>query len=289
MREIILDKWHPMGVSLDGRGGLVIAATSNYGLKGTGGLHIIPNIRQPQVHSEWSAPSAIYDVKSANQLSYAAAADGFIYQVDQYGRLHNKVKAHEREVNRLAVNSDRLASASWDGTAAVWDVPSLKSVQRIKSNGAGAAVNEVAFNGPVLACASMSGPITIWDVRSNRQIAKVPVNDAPLTIKYSPDGRLLAFAGLDNDIHVVDTNALKPLCTMKGHYRTVRQLSWLSNTQIMSVGYDMAVRWWDVTKGLLYKSDTRFTEFVVTCDVDVHQRCAVVGSWDRKITIYDDY
>jgi WD40 repeat protein len=289
---IFVDRWHPTGVSFVSENEDIFAVSggANYGIKGDGGVKLFN--RQKQVW-EWSTPNSLYDVKGNEELIFAAGKNGSIYVLDHQKKLKKTLSAHAKEIDRLALyNRMRLlASCSWDGYLKLWDIKMMKLILSIKpAINLNVAVNEASFSpdGNLIACVCMEGPMTIWDVRNWQRINQIPARSSFLTIDWSQDGRHIAVGGVDHNIYVYEPfSTHKAEMVLNGHYESVRQLRWINNTKLMSVGYDMNVRWWDIhALNPLIKLDSSFTEFVVCCDVQRGTGRQIAGCWDRTIRTF---
>ncbi len=106
---------------------------------------------------------------------------------------------HSDNVYSLAFSQDEryLASASADGTARVWEVPSGREVMRIVHQG---EVGNVAFSRDARFLATGSSDFTarVSEVPSGREIVRVQFKAPVYQVAISPDGNYLAAASGDN-------------------------------------------------------------------------------------------
>jgi WD40 repeat protein len=108
-------------------------------------------------------------------------------------------------VNHVAFSSDGkyLATASWDGSAKVWDVASGTLVADL--SGHSGIVWGVAFSpdNAYLATGSFDATTKVWDFATGRELLSFTKRDvAAGGVAFSPDGRHLAVAGGDGAIRI---------------------------------------------------------------------------------------
>ena len=109
-----------------------------------------------------------------------------------------KLTGHKDRINNVAFNrtGDAIATASSDGTIALWD---LKVYTVATLRGHEGPVIEVNFHPerPLLASASRDGKLIIWDKASKRKVQEFTERAGLAwlqSVKFSDDGTLLAYA-----------------------------------------------------------------------------------------------
>src|SRR5262249_31622708 len=122
---------------------------------------------------------------------------------------------HSGWINSLAVspNGRRLATASLDGTARVWDMASgaasagrsgqgTRTLQRHTAEGWSVAVTS---KGQRIASGSLDGTARLWDLASGRQLLRL--NGHPYAMKalaVTPDGQQIITGSSDGTVRVWD-------------------------------------------------------------------------------------
>jgi WD40 repeat protein/DNA-binding SARP family transcriptional activator len=130
------------------------------------------------------------------------------------------LRGHTHGILRLAFNADgtRLITASYDGTAKVWDLtPDHELFARPAHGG---MVYDVAYSpdGKMLATAGMDGTATIWAAESGEILQVLTGHtDVVNTVAFSPDGQVLATAGADRSVILWDIASGRKLRTLTGH------------------------------------------------------------------------
>src|ERR1700741_572357 len=149
-----------------------------------------------------------------------AAADKALYQATLTSQVRMTLRGHSSGVDGVAFSPDgkRLATASWDHTAKVWDVESGKELLALRGHSSG--VYGVAFrpDGKRLATASSDHTAKVWDARSGKELLTLRGHsDSVGGVAYSPDGKHLATASGDHTAKVWDAGSGKELLTLSGH------------------------------------------------------------------------
>jgi WD40 repeat protein/DNA-binding SARP family transcriptional activator len=152
----------PVAFSPDGR--LVAALTASEGFEG----------RSYRVHN------VVFDADTGERVGALEVGDGG---------------------TGLAFTPDgQLVTASFDGTARVWDVATDEVVWTLRHD-TGLQQVAVSPDGSRIATAADDGTARLWDLETGRQVLTLHAHDAPASgVAFSPDGRLLATSGLDGTV-----------------------------------------------------------------------------------------
>jgi len=121
------------------------------------------------------------------------------------------LSGHADVVHSVAFSPDgkRLASASGDGTAKVWDAGTGQETLTLK--GHTGWVTSVAFSpdGKQLASANGDGTVQVWDAGTGQETLTLKGHTGRVvSVAFSPDGKRLASAGTDKTVMVWDARPL---------------------------------------------------------------------------------
>ena len=208
----------------------------------------------------------------------AAAADDMAFAVrvwdaeatvgDSSGTM--TLHGHEAPVNALAWDprgGGRLASASADRTAAVWDTSSGSRVAVLRGHGLGVASAAWSPEGSRLVTGSGDGVTRVWDVAlllSDSQEGGGGVGEEAVVmgsghvnqvecVAWSPDGAWLATASLDGTARVwAAGGSWDAAAALVGHMGAVTSVAWSGNSRCLATASaDKTARVWELGRGAL--------------------------------------
>ena len=137
---------------------------------------------------------------------------------------------------------------------------------------------------------SRSGQLQVWDLEQQRLLHEVTDahSDTVLSVRFSPDGQLLASGGTDRFVRVFQVTDWKLRNTFEGHTHHVLDLAWQPDgRRLVSGSADKTVKVWDVVKGEQIKTiegfglDVTAVSFVATSDQ------FVASSGDQSVSLCD--
>ena len=142
------------------------------------------------------------------------AAEEALHQAILSSQVRVTLRGHSNSVTAVAFSPDgkRLATASVDETAKVWDAESGKELRTLR--GHSNQVLGVAFSpdGKRLATASVDDTARVWDAESGKELLTLRGHSNYVTaVAFSPDGKRLATASNDDTAKVWDAESGKEL------------------------------------------------------------------------------
>ena len=159
-------------------------------------------------------------VGSAGGKPVLVEAEEALHRAVQASRLQLTLRGHTAGLYRLAFSPDgkRLATASIDKTAKVWDAVTGKELLTLR--GHTMDVTGVAFSpdGTRLATSSYDKTAKVWDAATGKERLTLCCHKHyVMGIAFSPDGTRLATASMDKTAKVWDAATGKELLTLIGH------------------------------------------------------------------------
>jgi cytochrome c len=160
------------------------------------------------------------------------------------------LEGHTQNVNGVAFTADgrSLASAGYDATIRVWPLngngePFVATVP--------AALNAVAVAGDgEIVAAGADGKLFFvseaGEARGDMEAAQTPI----ISLAISPDGKLIAAAGIRGSVAIVDRKERKILRTLVGPGLPVWSVAFFSDSKtLLTGGTDRLVRRWNAESG----------------------------------------
>ena len=158
---------------------------------------------------------------------------------------------HRHEVTSVSwsPNGNRLATASWDGTAKIWDAAGGRELISLRYSG---GLSSVAWSpdGTRLATGGRDGAARVWDAADGRELLVFKGHAGKVSwVAWSPDGTRLATASEDGTARVWDAAGGREPITLRGHTGPVYQVAWAPDgKRLASAGSD-GTRIWDAAGG----------------------------------------
>nr|WP_255216494.1 serine/threonine-protein kinase [Pseudenhygromyxa sp. WMMC2535] len=195
-----------------------------------------------------------------DSLIAAGAESGAVLLWPTGGGEARVLEGHGDRVWDLAFDASgrRLASASFDEQARVWDVSSGELLLTL--DGHGGHVNAIDWESPResgglgrIITASEDGALRLWDPDSGVLVAVFGGHAGRiLSLARSPDGQTLATASEDGSVRLwPDADAAHALA-LRGHRKPVWSVAFdAAGERVVSASYDGDARVWSVADGAL--------------------------------------
>src|SRR5206468_60903 len=150
----------------------------------------------------------------------------------------------------MSPDGSRLATGATDGTVRLWDRATQKSVSSFT---AGGPVRLVLFNAAGDRLLAVGGPaVHVWSVTSSGDHTLITHAEDVTDARFSPDGKRIATASLDDTARVWDTATGHPITPPLKNGSDVFCVAWdTDGRRIVAGGDDNTARVWDAATGQL--------------------------------------
>jgi WD40 repeat protein len=213
------------------------------------------------------------------------------------------LRGHQADVSSVSFSPDgrRLASASDDGTARIWDPATGLEIRRINPG----RRKEYIFrphesrresvtcicnspDGRLLASTTADGQVQLASaLEAGRSTFLGAHNGAAWCAVFSPDGKLLASGGEDNRVRFWDVPNCKELPSLSGH-SGIRSLCFSPDgLRLASAGADGTIRLWDLRTKQSIRSLGGHKDQVNDASFSPDGRRLASASADRTVRLWD--
>jgi WD40 repeat protein len=183
----------------------------------------------------------------------------------------------------------RLATASFDGTAKVWDA--IKGQDLFALEGHTGGVSGVAFSpdGTRLATGSGDQTAKVWDATSGKELLSLKGHTAPVYgVAFSPDGNRLATGSRNRTVKVWDANSGQELFALKGHTGEVFSVCFSPDgTRLATGSFDSSAKVWDARTGQELFTLKGHTDYVSSVCFSPDGNRLATGNYDRTAKVWD--
>jgi WD40 repeat protein len=201
-------------------------------------------------------------VTYSEDRTVTSEAEGALHRAMHAPIAQRTLSGHTGAVRDIAFSPDgkRLATASADGTAKVWDLASAAAAtgQELFTLGHDDWVYDIAFSpdGQRLATASRDGTAKMWDVASEEELFTLSGHGGAVwDIAFSPDGKRLATGSRDGTAKVWDLASAaaasgQEVFTLTGHTDVVYSIAFSPDgKRLATASADGTAKLWSTDSG----------------------------------------
>ena len=186
-------------------------------------------------------------------------------------------------------DGSRIASASGDGTAQVWDA--LSGDHLTIYYGHNNSVYSVSWSpdNRRIASAGYDKSVQVWDATFGDHFYSYLGHTATVwSVAWAPDGKHIASAGGDKTVQVWNAASGQPLLTYRGHTGFVYTVAWSPDSKyIASASDDGTVQVWNAANGRLLYTFQRGSVSMLAVAWSPHGQQLASASSDGKVQVWD--
>ena len=182
-----------------------------------------------------------------------------LHRAVQESRLQLTMRGHTAGLYRIAYSPDgkRLATASIDKTAKVWDPATGKELLTLRGHTEDVVGIAFSPDGTRVATASYDKTAKVWDAATGKELLTLRGHTEWIFgIAFSPEGTRLATASLDKTAKVWDAATGREMLTLIGHTGGVGSIVFTSNGKRLATSSwnnepERTAKMWDADNGKL--------------------------------------
>ena len=157
-------------------------------------------------------------------------------------------------VFNIAVSQDEkwVVSGTRTGLVRVWNAESHSKVTELKAHNGGVYAVDVSPHGTRIATGSRDDTLCVWLSTGERLLGPVKHDNLVVSVKFSPNGRLIATATWDGDVRVYDSHngGLLVQFPVQVNSTSNQSLAWASDSkQLLALSRDGNINCLEVSSG----------------------------------------
>jgi WD40 repeat protein len=213
-----------------------------------------------------------------------------IYDVKK-GKILSTLKGHSDEITAVAFSpkGDRLATASKDGTAKVWELAD-KGKELLTLKGHGGKVLAIAWSedGKWIATGSEDKTAKLWDADNGKDTRtfKGPTRDVSC-VAFSKDSGRLAMGSLDNTIYVWDLGSGNELYKLNADEGVWAVAFSPDGSKLAAGGWSNVVQLWDMKNAKEIGGLAGHSRTIVALTFNAAGDRIVTASVDQTVRVWD--
>ncbi|MGA5702342.1 eIF2A-related protein [Peterkaempfera bronchialis] len=247
------------------------------------GRHVLGSAEQ---HPELSI---LLSLAALGECAETPAARRGLMAALAVSHLNVQLTGHSDTVRQIAWSPDgsRLATASRDGTARVFDTASGRALVVLSTGGC--MVEGVAWapDSTRVATASRDRVVRVWDAGTGELVRMLTgPTDVGRGVAWSPDGRWIAGTSRDRTVRIWDADTGDLTRELQGHQDDVWGVAWSPDgTRLATASHDRTAIVWDPATGTRTATVEGHTDFVEGVAWSPDGRSLATASGDHTIRI----
>jgi eukaryotic-like serine/threonine-protein kinase len=202
------------------------------------------------------------------------------------------LRGHENSVYSVSFSRDgkRLATASADGTARLWDIESGQTLATFRGHTGDVNMANLSPDGRWLATAGDDRTVRLWSVSPPALRFTGTGHPGEVhTLAFSPDGKTLASGSEDGTVIVWETAAGRRLTSLDPRTGSVRDLAFSPDGRLLAIaGRDGVCRLWDMSTGRVRRQFNSPEKETVECILFSHDgRTLAAGGAGSKVRLWE--
>jgi WD40 repeat protein len=139
-----------------------------------------------------------------------------------------------------------------------------------------------------VAAAGYAGNVLVWE-KSGKELLKIPCDARAVhSVRFSPDGKLLAFGDSEKRVTLCDAESGRVVKTLRGHAHSVICMAFRPDgSQLASAGRDGQIRLWDTSAWVCRRAMKGHENSILSLAYHPSGRIVASASADSTIRFWD--
>ncbi|TDN61159.1 WD40 repeat protein [Paraburkholderia sp. BL10I2N1] len=201
------------------------------------------------------------------------------------------LSGHQDAVDSAVFSPDgkRVATASWDRTARVWDAATGKQIALLSGHQGWVYSATFSPGGQHVVTASRDRTARVWDAATGKQIVQLSGHqDLVYSAAFSPDGLWVVTASADRTARVWDAASGKVIAQLSGHQGPVFSAAFSPDgRRVVTASSDRTARVWDAASGQVIAQLSGHQGPVLSAAFSPDGQRVVTASDDKTARLWD--
>lgn len=204
--------------------------------------------------------------------------------------LRGQLTGPEATMPQIAYSADgtRLAAASYDGTAWVWDTDTGEAVATMRGHTDSLTTVSFSPDGATVLTSSYDGTARLWDTKSGEELSVLFTHEGggEMAAAFRPDGEVFAVTTHHGEIYEVAVDSGEIVTTLSENGDSVRSVAYSPDGSMLVAVRRGLVELWDVESVALIGAATFDPSFDALALNGDGTRLAVAGA-NGRVQVYD--
>jgi len=197
---------------------------------------------------------------------------------------------HQREIKsaRFSPDGSRVVTASWDGSARVWDAATGRPLSKPLTNGTVVRFADFSRDGQKVVTASGNSTARIWSVESSDLLQALQHKDTVWHAEFSPDDERVVTASSDGTARIWSSRTGKELAKPLKHGNGVFCARFSPDGQrVVTASADNTARIWEAATGIPLAKPLKHGGRVGWAEFSSDCRWVVTASRDKTARVWN--